>query len=47
MIAGKRLLMTEETDGVSITELVRAVFICAFCVIKYEKYVHLDHCSVF
>jgi hypothetical protein len=31
MIAGKRLLMTEETDGVSITELVRAAFyMCIF-----------------
>jgi hypothetical protein len=47
MIVGKRLLMTEGTDGVSITELVRAVFMCAFSTLIHEEYVHLDHCSVF
>ncbi len=34
--------MTEETDGVSITELVRAVFICAFCAIIHEKFLTLS-----
>jgi len=41
MIVGKRLMMNEETDGVSITELVRAVFVCTFCTIKYEKFLTL------
>ena len=34
--------MTEETDGVSITELVRAVFICAFCTTIHENFLTLS-----
>jgi hypothetical protein len=34
--------MTEETDRVSITELVRAVFICTFCTLIHEKFLTLS-----
>jgi hypothetical protein len=34
--------MKEETDSLSITELVWTVFICAFCAIIHEKFLTLS-----